>query len=154
MEEKLNSASRWLMALAVILIPLTVIALVSSVWGLNYQFDTNQWTRYLLFASWILLAISAIIGITNIISPPELESEKAPTKAKEKSPAPLSEEGEGEDEEGAERVETKKAKPAFNAVYAFTLAQACFFSLGIILYVAFISWMLLGLQAYPASSGL
>ncbi|MEW6552805.1 MAG: hypothetical protein AB1384_00770 [Actinomycetota bacterium] len=153
MEEKLNVASRWLTALAVILIPLTVIALVSSVWGLNYQFDTNQWTRYLLFASWITLAISAIIGMTNLISPPELESEKAPAKVKEKSPAPVSEGEEGEDGEEAGQVEVKKAKPAFNAAYAFTLAQACFFSLGIILYVAFISWMLLGLQAYPASTG-
>lgn len=152
MEERLNTASRWLLALAVILIPLTVIALVSGAWGLNYQFGTNQWTRYLLFASWILLAISAVVGITSLISPPELESEKVPEKARQ--PEPVSEEEEGEEgEEKVERVSPKKAKPAFNAAYAFTLAQACFFSLGIILYIAYISWMLLGLQAYPTTTG-
>jgi len=149
MEERLNTASRWLLALAVILIPLTVIALVSGAWGLNYQFNTNQWTRYLLFASWILLAISAVVGITSLISPPELESEKVSEKTR--PPEAGSEEEEGE--EKVELVSPKKAKPGFNAAYAFTLAQACFFSLGIILYIAYISWMLLGLQAYPTGTG-
>ena len=148
MEEKLNSASRWLMALAVILIPLTVIALVSSVWGLNYQFDTNQWTRYLLFASWILLTLSFVAGIAGLISPPE--PELAPVKTAElPEAASESEKDEGEESEG--RVPAKKAKTAFNLGYALLLVQSCTFALGLILYVAYISWMILGLQPYPTT---
>lgn len=149
MEEKLNTTSRWLLALAVLLIPLTVIAIVSGAWGLNYQFDTNQWTRYLLFASWILMAISAIVGIANLISPPELEPEKKAVKAQASASAP----GEGEEEEGSRPVATRAAKPALNMAYAFTLAQACSFALGMILYVAYVSWLILGLQAYPTQAG-
>jgi hypothetical protein len=149
MEEKLNMASRWLLALAVILIPLTVIAVVSGAWGLNYQFNTNQWTRYLLFASWILLAMSAIVGTANLISPPELESEKAAAAAK--PPTTVSRDEEDEEEEEAERVIKKSDKPPFNYAYAFTLTQACSFVLGMVLYVAYMSWMILGLQAYPTT---
>lgn len=149
MEEKLNTASRWLLALAVILIPLTMIAIVSGAWGLNYQFNTNQWTRYLLFASWILLALSAVVGTANLISPPELETENAPAKAK----SPERGSDEEEEEETSEPTAGKKAKPDVNIGYAFTLAQACSFALGMILYVAYMSWMILGLQAYPTTAG-
>jgi hypothetical protein len=141
------------LALAVILIPLTAIAIVSGAWGLNYQFNTNQWTRYLLFASWILLAISAVVGTANLISPPELESEKAAAKAQKLAVA-KDDEDEEEKEEGSERISSREAKPAFNYAYAFTLTQACSFALGMILYVAYMSWMILGLQAYPTTTGL
>ena len=149
MEEKLETASRWLMALAVILIPLTAIAIVSGAWGVNYQFNTNQWTRYLLFASWILLAVSAVAGTANLISPPELESERA--AAAMKPVESQSHDEEEEEEEGSEVVVTKEDKAPFNYNYAFTLAQACTFVLGIVLYVAYMSWMILGLQAYPTT---
>jgi hypothetical protein len=151
MEEKLNMASRWLLALAVILIPLTVITIVSGAWGLNYQFNTNQWTRYLLFASWILLALSAIVGTANIISPPELESEMAASAVKSPASAMDEEEGEEEEEAGAGRPPRTKEKRPFNYAYAFTLTQACSFVLGMVLYVAYMSWMILGLQAYPTT---
>jgi len=147
MDEKLNVASRWLLALAVILIPLTVIAIVSGAWGLNYQLNTNQWTRYLLFASWILLALSAVVGTANLITPPEAESGKSLAE-----PRPVPREG-GDEEEDTDgepkRSDRPKGRPAFNSVYAFMLAQACTFVVGIILYIAYMSWMLLGLQAYP-----
>jgi hypothetical protein len=146
MDEKLNTTSRWLLALAVILIPLTAIALVSGAWGVNYQFDTNQWIRYLIFASWILLAISAVTGIANLINPPELESEKAVTPAPAGGSLEVEDDEDGEDTSSTDK---EKVKPAFNAAYAFTLAQACSFALGLILYVAYMSWMILGLQAYP-----
>ena len=150
MEEKLNTVSRWLLALAVILIPLTVIAVVSGAWGVNYQFNTNQWTKYLLFASWILLGISAVVGTANLISPPELESEKAAEAAGAAVSGPHDEEE--EEAEGLERPARKKERPPFNYVYAFTLTQASSFVLGIVLYVAYVSWMILGLQAYPTTA--
>lgn len=149
MDEKLYTASRWLAALAIILIPLSVIAVVSGAWGLNYQFDTAQWTKYLLFASWILLTLSVIAGLANLISPPEVEMEKAETAAK----AEVEGETEGEEEEGAKRSPKPEAS-SFNVGYAFLLAQACTLALGLILYVAYVSWMILGLQPYPALTGL
>jgi len=145
MDEKLNAASRWLTALAVIVIPLSVIAVVSSAWGLNYQFETAQWTRYLLFASWILLTLSVLAGIANFISPPEAELEKA-DPAVEAKDAGETEEGEGE---SAERG-PKTVKKPFNIGYAFLLSQACTMALGLILYVAYISWMILALQPYSS----
>jgi hypothetical protein len=42
---------------------------------------------------------------------------------------------------------------SFNVGYAFLLAQACTLALGLILYVAYVSWMILGLQPYPALTG-
>jgi len=148
MEEKLNAASRWLTALAVIMIPLSVIAIVSGAWGVNYQFDTNQWISYLVFASWILLMLSVIAGIANLISPPEQESGEA---AAEVPAATASESEEDEAEGGEARVPAKKAKSAFNFAYALLLTQACTFTLGMILYVAYISWMILGVQPYPTT---
>jgi len=145
MDEKLYTASRWLAALAIILIPLSVIAVVSGAWGLNYQFDTAQWTKYLLFASWMLLTLSVLAGIANLISPPEAELEKMETAVKAEAEG----EKEGDEEEGTKSV-PKPEKPAFNIGYAFLLAQACTLVLGLILYVAYISWMILGLQPYPA----
>jgi hypothetical protein len=149
MDEKLYTASRWLAALAIILIPLSVIAVVSGAWGLNYQFDTAQWTKYLLFASWMLLTLSVLAGIANLISPPETELEKIETAVKAEV------EGETEDdEEGSAKRSPKAEKPAFNMGYAFLLAQASTLVLGLVLYVAYISWMILALQPYPALTSL
>ncbi len=149
MDEKLNTASRWLAALAVILIPLSVLAVVSSAWGLNYQFETAQWTRYLLFASWILLTLSVLAGIANFISPPEeeVEDKEAVARAKDEG---VMEEGE---EESAERSPKTTKKP-LNLGYAFLLAQACTLALGLLLYVAYISWMILALQPYSSLTGM
>ncbi|RJP30218.1 MAG: hypothetical protein C4536_10325 [Actinobacteria bacterium] len=149
MDERLYTASRWLTALAIILVPLSVIAVVSGAWGLNYQFDTAQWTRYLLFASWILLALSVIAGIANLISPPEVTLEKPVAPARMEAAG----ETEGDEEETAKSA-PQADKPPFNVGYAFLLAQACTLALGVVLYVAYISWMILGLQSYPALTGL
>ena len=150
MEERFSTASRWLTALAVILIPLSVIAIVSGAWGVNYQFNTNQWTSYLLFASWVLLMLSVIAGISNLISPPEREPAKIAAAALAATASETDEEEEeGEEEEG--RVPAQKEKAALNFGYALLLAQACTFALGMILYVAYISWMVLGVQPYPTT---
>ncbi len=149
MGEKLDLASRWLLALAVILIPLTVMAIVSGAWGLNYQLNTNQWTRYLLFASWVLLAFSAVAGTANLITPP---GEECGEGAVEVTPEPRRGEG-GEEGAGGEPRLPERAGGMrdFSTAYAFVLAQACAFVAGIIVFIAYLSWMLLGLQAFPAS---
>lgn len=149
MEEKMNLASRWLMALAVLMIPLSVIAIVSGAWGVNYQFDTNQWTNYLVFVSWVLFLLSIVAGIVNVISPPELEGEKAETAA---PVAEVSGPDADEEEEVGTTVPAKKKKSAFNFAYAMLLTQVFTFSLGMVVYVAYISWMILGLKAYPTTS--
>ena len=141
MDERLNLASRWLLALAVILIPLTVIAMISGAWGLNYQLNANQWTRYLLFASWLLLALSAVAGTANLIAPPEAACEQEPL-------APPRE-GDMEGDEAAGPWSAQGGR-AFDGAYAFVLVQACAFVAGMIVYIAYLSWMLLGLQAFPS----
>ncbi len=153
MEEKLTSVSRWLLALAAIIIPLTVLILSSAAWGQNYVFNTNQWTRYLLFASWILLAISAIVGTANLINTPERQPGEAEAEKAEVATAVDDEEAREEDG-GEEVAAAKKPKRPFDLTYAFTLTQACSFVLGLILYVAYMSWMILGLQAYPTQTGI
>ena len=121
----------------------------SSFCVFNYQFDTNQWTRYLLFASWVLMAVSAVVGISSLVSPPELGSEKGEARVGAPASAADSEaeeEGEGETRTAAEGA----ARPGLNAAYAFTLAQAVTFVLGLMVYVVYTSWLILGLQAYPS----
>jgi len=144
MDEKLYTASRWLVALAIILVPLSVIAVVSGAWGLNYQFDSAQWTKYLLFASWIFMTLSVLAGMANLISPPETELEKIESAVK----AEVESEMEGDEEDV--KPSPKPGESSFNVGYAFLLGQACTLALGLILYVAYISWMILGLQSYPA----
>jgi hypothetical protein len=142
MEERFYITTRWLIALTVVFIPLSIFILISGPWSAN--FGNSQWTRYFLFASWILLTLSIVAGVSNLIAPPELEQDKGvdePTAAKEPGEDLHSEEPEGEGEVGG----AVKAKPkkGINVGYAMLLTQAATFLLGIILYVVYISWMLL-----------
>ena len=150
MEERLNVASRWLVALTAVIVPLTVIVLISAPWGLNYQYDVGQWTKYMLFAAWILFALSLGAGVSVLVSPPAGESggeQEAPADAVEGEPG---EEGEEEKEKPA----GPEAKPAFNFDYALLLSQATCFMLGMILYVVYLSWMILSLKPMSGLTGM
>lgn len=146
MEERLGLASRWLTALSAVVIPLTVIVLVSGSWAVNYQYNTAQWTKYVLFASWILFTLSLVAGVTNLISPP-LEADAAG----EAAAAPGSQEG--ETPEGEEVRIGPRPKPAVDFNYAMLLGQAAAFMLGMTLYVVYISWMVLSVKPLPVLGG-
>ncbi len=142
MEDRFFGVSRWLVALTVMFIPISVLILVSGVWGYNVQLGLNQWTRYLLFVSWILLTISLIAGISNLISPPfeeGAEEEDKPLVANKAEKAADEEGGEDEDKP----AEIVKKKRNLNVGYALLLTQAGTFLLGVIIYVVYISWMIL-----------
>ena len=135
MEDRLNGVSRWLVALTVVFIPLSIFILISGPWSANY--GTNQWTRYLLFASWILLTLSLIAGVANLIAPP-LEEENG------KGEIPMvKEETDTEEEEKEKTVTEVQTKRRMNMEYSLLMAQATTFLLGIIIYVVYISWMVL-----------
>jgi hypothetical protein len=139
MEDRFYNVSRWLVAMAVFFIPLSVIILVAGVWSYNVQMGLNQWTRYLLFVSWVLMTVSIITGISNLIAPP-LEEKGEETRAV----IPEEEEGEGAAEGEKEKPAERPAKKGkINVGYAFLLAQAGTFLLGVVLYVVYVSWMIL-----------
>lgn len=135
MEDRSNVVSRWLVALTVVFIPLSIFILISGPWGANYI--DLQWTRYLLFASWVSLTLSFIVGIANMVTFPSERSEQV-----DEVPPPELEEGSEALKEWNARLE-KSRKNAISSKNALMLAQATTFMLGLILYVAFISWMLL-----------
>jgi hypothetical protein len=136
MEESYRTVSRWIMALAVIFIPLSIIILVSGPWSYNFQVQANQWIRYLLFISWILITLAIITGIANMLSP--MQDEEA-GEAVEVKPA-ITEMAEGE--EGGEKPEPVRPKSKMSMGFTMLMSQAVLFSLGIILYVVYISWLI------------
>jgi hypothetical protein len=140
MEERLYGVTRWLVALTVVFIPLSIFILISGSWGAN--FGDSQWTRYLLFASWVLLTLSLIAGVSNLINPTDEELEmgsESPMSAKSESDSAL----EGEEEKEEEESAVARPEKTRDFGYSLLLAQATTFLLGIILYVVFISWMVL-----------
>lgn len=138
MEEKYSKASMWMMALAVLFIPLSIIILFSGPWSINYQVQTHQWIRYLLFVSWILMTLAIIAGIANLISP---MAEEEVVEMKGSSP----EAEESDTVEGAEEESTVMRRPRSKMTMTMVtlMSQATLFALGIILYVVYISWLLL-----------
>ena len=139
MEERFNVVSRWLVALAVLFIPLSVFILISGPWSYNFQVQAHQWTRYLLFVSWILLTLSLVTGIAKLVNPPLEE----PGQGHEEPP-PAAESGkdtEGEEEE--EQTVKVKSKPPIDLGYSLLLGQAASFMLGVLIYVVYISWLIL-----------
>lgn len=144
MEERGSRAAQWLTALSVIYVPLSIIILLSGSWMVN--FSSNQWTRYLLFASWVAMVVSTVLGVFNMISLPA-ERRERPAGRRLEGGEPGGEE-EGERERSAEVPHpavsaTEAAEPVSPRVQGLLLAQAAAFLLGLFLYMAFISWMIL-----------
>ena len=140
MEERINLLSRWFVALTVIFIPLSILVLISGSWGANFL--SSQWTRYLLFASWVALTVSLVVGAGNSVV------FMAEEGGKETGPADREREPEeGEDEEYARDIAGDAAAPSrggsLGMSYNLLLVQVATFLVGVALYVAFISWMLL-----------
>ncbi len=136
MEDRINVISRWFVALTVVFIPLSILVLISGSWGANFL--SSQWTRYLLFASWVALTVSLVVGAGNtVVFMAEEEGEEAEPPALD--PAP---EGEGEGSEKEQASADKRSK-AQSMSYNLLLVQVATFLVGVVLYVAFISWMLL-----------
>jgi ABC-type transporter Mla maintaining outer membrane lipid asymmetry permease subunit MlaE len=132
MEDRYNVISRWLVALTVVFIPLSLMTLITGTWGANYI--DAQWTRYLLFASWIALTLSLIVGAGNMLT------FMADTSGRAKKKAAALDVPTEEQEEIVESVE-EEASSSMGA--SLVLVQVSTFLLGMILYVTFISWMLL-----------
>ena len=141
-EERIYQVSRWLLALAAVIIPLSIFVLISGPFSANYL--TRQWTRYMLFASWICWTISLIAGIVNILGFFFTET----SGIKEGQSAGGEDEGIGEPEsvEKAPVAEKEgKGDKESSALWSASLmgAQAAFFMTGVLLYVAFCAYMLL-----------
>ncbi len=141
MEGKYSKASLWLTGLAVLFIPLSIIILFSGPWSYNFQVQTNQWVRYLLFISWIMITLAIIAGIANLISPMAEEEVVEGVKAKHSALEA------GEDDTVVEAKEESnvmvRPKSKMTATMVTFMSQAILFTLGIILYVVYISWLLL-----------
>ncbi len=136
MNGRLYGAARWLTALAVVFIPLSIIILISGSWMAN--FASNQWTRYLLFASWVFLTLSAVLGVVNMVGIAGAENQTRGGEAGDAEGGPVAS---GEPLAGS----THRAADAegYASQQALLLGQAVAFVLGLFLYLAFISWMVL-----------
>ncbi|MDI6830048.1 MAG: hypothetical protein QME88_01815 [Actinomycetota bacterium] len=138
MEDRIGLVSRWFVALTVVFIPLSILVLISGSWGANFL--SSQWTRYLLFASWVALTVSLVVGAGNTVAFMAVDGEK------EEGTGSLSpgEDGGGEGEsEGLARTSGVRKENSSNMSYNLLLVQVGTFLVGVVLYVAFISWMLL-----------
>lgn len=135
MSEKQLVAARWLTALAVIFVPLSIIILISGSWLAN--FTSNQWTRYLLFASWVFMTISVVLGAVNMVGVAGEEEFSRSTVAGEAKVH-------DEEKESESAPPSSGSEPRDYAVgQSLLLGQVSSFLLGLFLYVAFISWMVL-----------
>ena len=132
MEDRIGLVSRWFVAIAVVFIPLSILVLISGSWGANFL--SSQWTRYLLFASWVALTVSLVVGAGNTVV---FMAESPRMVARGEDP-------EGEKEGGEETpVPSASRGKSSNMSYNLLLVQVASFLVGVVLYVAFISWMLL-----------
>jgi len=142
--ERVFRAAQWLTALAVVFLPLSIIILLSGSWMVN--FTSNQWTRYLLFASWLAFLLSVVMGVFNMIS--------APAERRRRPASRLADDGgrTGDPEEPGGKARPEDDAPALSAAtgerqlsggQGMLLAQATVFLMGLFLYMAFISWMIL-----------
>ncbi|OFW56164.1 MAG: hypothetical protein A2W01_09295 [Candidatus Solincola sediminis] len=144
MEERYGNVSRWLTGLSVLFIPLSILILSSVPLSYNFQLllsskPANSWIRFLLFASWILITLAIIAGIANLLSPLSGEEGEEVTEAKASS----LEEGEEAGMAEVESTVVMRPKNKMSMVFTTLMAQAVLFTLGIILYVAYISWLVL-----------
>jgi type VI protein secretion system component VasK len=140
MEERYNTVSRWIMALAVLFIPLSIIILVSGPWSYNFQVQAHQWTRWLLFASWVLITLAIIAAIANMLSPAE---QAAGEEAEAGAVPPGSAESGTVAEAEEESAVVVRPKGKMSMAFSMLMTEAVLFSLGIILYVIYISWLII-----------
>lgn len=131
-EDVVNTLSRWLLALAVIFIPLSLIVLITV--SFAYNFPDRQWTRYLLFSSWLVLGLSLLAGMANLVN----LSFEVDYEDKESPKAEI----ELETDEEGEVVEVLTDSKGVDMGAVLMLSQAFTFALGFILYVIFICWMI------------
>lgn len=131
-EDVVNTLSRWLLALAVIFIPLSLIVLITV--SFAYNFPDRQWTRYLLFSSWLVLGLSLLAGMANLVN----LSFEVDYEDKESPKAEI----ELETDEDGEVVEVLTDSKGVDMGAVLMLSQAFTFALGFILYVIFICWMI------------
>lgn len=141
-EERLFTVSRWLLALTLIFIPLSIVVLISVVFAYNYP--DRQWTRYLLLLSWISSALSFLLGLMNLIGFSMARGGENTCEERET-------EGEDQGEE-----DFMSSPPSTMAVESLShprggghpaggmlMGQAFTLAVSVILYVAFLCWMLL-----------
>jgi hypothetical protein len=139
-EDRIYQVSRWLLALVAVIIPLSILILISALFAANYP--AREWTRFLLFAAWMCWTISLIAGVVNIVG--FFFSEETGIQ----QATPFDEVMEKQEEMDKASEEEKKAeekKGDSSALWSASLmgAQAAFFMTGVLLYVAFCAYMVL-----------
>jgi hypothetical protein len=139
-EERIYQVSKWLLALVAVIIPLSILILISALFAANYP--AREWTRFLLFAAWMCWTISLIAGVVNIVG--FFFTEESGIQEGQ----PIDEVEEKQEEIGeAGQEEKKEVEPEKNssALWSASLmgAQAAFFMTGVLLYVAFCAYMVL-----------
>lgn len=139
-EERLFHVSRWLLALALVFIPLSIVVLISVVFAYNYP--DRQWTRYLLLFSWISAGVSVIVGLVNLVGLSLSGEEGSPDEAEGETP--------GEEDfmitppsSGMNSGGRGPSRGGGFSQEGLLLAQAFTLAVGVALYVAFLCWMLL-----------
>ena len=148
-EERIYQVSKWMLALVAVVIPLSILILISATFGANYL--ERQWTRYLLFAAWMCWSISLISGVVNIVgfffSEESGIQEGQPVDEVERREGEIGKIAYEEQKEQEEREARRKAKSKkdSSALWSASLmgAQAAFFMTGALLYVAFCAYMIL-----------
>ena len=139
-EERIYQVSKWLLALVAVIIPLSILILISALFAANYP--AREWTRFLLFAAWMCWTISLIAGVVNIVGFFFTEEsgiqEGQPVDEVEEKQEEIGEAG----QEGKKAVEGEKNS---SALWSASLmgAQSAFFMTGVLLYVAFCAYMVL-----------
>ncbi len=140
-EERLFTVARWLLALTVIFIPLSIVVLISAVFIYNYP--DRQWTRYLLLFSWVSSSVSFFLGMVNMVGL-SLSGEEGSSGV---SSAVVDDES--GDEFMSETPSTSIPQTAYQRrsvgfpAGGMLMAQAFTLAVAIALYVAFLCWMLL-----------
>ena len=139
-EERIYQVSKWLLALVAVIIPLSILILISALFAANYP--AREWTRFLLFAAWMCWTISLIAGVVNIVG--FFFTEESGIQEGQ----PVDEVEEKQEEIGEAGQEEKKAvegEKNSSALWSASLmgAQAAFFMTGVLLYVAFCAYMVL-----------
>jgi len=147
-EERIYQVSKWLLALVSVIIPLSILILISALFAANYP--AREWTRFLLFAAWMCWTISLIAGVVNIVGFFFTEEsgiqEGQPVDEVEERQEEIGKIGNEEQEEPkADIGKTDKSKKDSSALWSASLmgAQAAFFMTGVLLYVAFCAYMVL-----------